>query len=302
LLDPNYTPSALKTLTRLAQRRPETEPYLRKALRIELGAPLVDTAVDVAIATGDPIEHLLAQTVDQWPAELVECVLEHLDEGKYWRSIPLLELMVNLTSTRLEILRRHKNRPTKSVLSEAARLTFNLGTRLYALGRSDEILPIARRAVQLYRKLASRSPGEFLPMLARSLASLGLYLSDLGRDRDALRPAREAVELFRQLTQKLPDELLVSLADSLSNLSICLSRLGRIEQAIETVLESIGILRGFSSSTRNAILPLLAACLNNMGGWLHKLDRIEDCLVVLPVTKMRRNLDHLVALSRRGRV
>jgi len=48
VLDIRYAPSALKTLTRLAQRRPEAKPYLPQALRIEHGAPSVEAAVEVS--------------------------------------------------------------------------------------------------------------------------------------------------------------------------------------------------------------------------------------------------------------
>jgi tetratricopeptide (TPR) repeat protein len=106
----------------------------------------------------------------------------------------------------------------------------NLASRLADLGRQQEALTLAQRAVDLYRELAQANPDAYLPDLAAAVNNLALSLADLEQQQEALAPAQEAVEIRRGLAQANPDACLPDLAMSVNNLALLLADLGRGDQ------------------------------------------------------------------------
>src|SRR5262245_64738658 len=82
----------------------------------------------------------------------------------------------------------------------------NLDHMLNALGRRDDALNAAEKAVALQRELAAERPDAYRPDLASSLNSLAGMLTSLGRREDALKAANEVVGLYRELAAAKPED------------------------------------------------------------------------------------------------
>lgn len=185
--------ATLTVLTRLAQRRPEAEEWLRSAFSRRLGS-LATSALDVAVETGDPIGLVLAREIEKnATGELAKRLMDWCAFEEYLSSLALREVALAATVKTINHFAAHPPRRRKLwIAGERARLANNLGLRLGDLGRREEALKAIEEALAIYRKLARCRP-KFLPYLALSLHNLGNRLSELGRREEALQAAEEAV-------------------------------------------------------------------------------------------------------------
>jgi tetratricopeptide (TPR) repeat protein len=271
----------LIVLTRLAQRRPEAEEWLRAAFCGRLEA-LAENALEVAVETGDPIGLVLAQEIERSSDEdLVERLMDRCSEDRYLGSVPLREVHLAATAKKRDLFAARHNllsSPPEEVLIERARLANNLGIRRRDLGRRKEALKATEEAVDIYRDLAVRRPDAFRPDLAASLNNLGPMLRDLGRREEALKATEEAVAIYRDLAVRRPDAFRPDLAGSLNNLGTMLSDLGRREEALKATEEAVALRRDLAGRRPDAFLPDLAGSLNSLGIRLRDLGRREEAL------------------------
>jgi tetratricopeptide (TPR) repeat protein len=166
----------------------------------------------------------------------------------------------------------------EAVTVERARLLNNLSVRLSELGRREDALAAAEKAMAIWRELAAARPDAFRPVLALSLNSLGVMLSALGRREAALAAAEEATAIYRELAAARPDAFLPDLALSLNSLGVMLSELGRREAALAAAEEATAIRRALAAARPDAFGPDLATSLNNLGNSLSALGHCEDAL------------------------
>ncbi len=288
---PEEASSTLTVLTRLARRRPEFEKWLGTALHGRLEA-LAEIALDVAVATGDPLGLKLTEQMESLESiEVINRIQTICDSDSYRWSLPLREVARVATERGLELLRASQADLDEEKQVEYARLASNLGVRLSGLGQREDALNATQEAVEIRRQLAQRRPDAFLPALATSLNNLGNGLSDLGRREDALNATQEAVEIYRQLAQNRPDAFLPDLATSLNNLGNMLSDLGRLEDALNATQEAVEIRRQLAQNRPDAFLPDLAMSLNNLGSALSDLGHREDALnATQEAVEIRRQL------------
>ncbi|MDR1295394.1 MAG: tetratricopeptide repeat protein [Bifidobacteriaceae bacterium] len=80
----------------------------------------------------------------------------------------------------------------------------NYAVTLGAVGRQDEALDSAHRAVQTYEQLAEANPAAYLPSLATALNNYAARLRDVGRDRQAAEIARRAQKIAGSPTKDGP--------------------------------------------------------------------------------------------------
>jgi len=154
----------------------------------------------------------------------------------------------------------------------------NLAVCLSDLGRREEALQAAQKAVDIYRDLAAAQPDAFRPNLAMSLSNLANRLSNLGHREEALAAAQKAVDIRRDLAAARPDAFRPDLAMSLSNLANRLSDLGRREEALRAAQEAVEIRRDLAAARPDAFRPDLAMSLNNVATFLSDLGRREEAL------------------------
>jgi hypothetical protein len=154
----------------------------------------------------------------------------------------------------------------------------NLSNILGEVGRWEEALPPAERAVDICREWAGRAPDDLLPQLAGSLNSLASALSDLERREEALSKSEEALQIFAQLAKAKPDRFLPDLAMSLNNTANMLSALGKREAALDRAREAEKAFEQLAKSAPDAFLSNLATSRNNLAAILVHLGLAEEAL------------------------
>ncbi|HET9855657.1 MAG TPA: hypothetical protein VFR53_11425, partial [Methylomirabilota bacterium] len=141
--------------------------------RIADARQLVDEAVDIAVAIGDPLGHWLRTGV------LAEI---HLAAGRGEDALPLARRAVELT------------RYVKSRGSEAWAM------RLLGEAEASQPVPLAEDAQATYRHALARALElEMRPLQARCHLGLGTLARRLGHDREAQAEIRTARDMFRGL-------------------------------------------------------------------------------------------------------
>ncbi len=283
--------SALTVLTRLAQRLSDQRRWIKVGLHGRL-EHLGETALEVAISTGDPLGmELAAELAGGSSIDVVLRIQKRCDEERYQSSVPLREVAHIATERGLALLRERRSDLDETQQIEYSRLANNLGVRLSELGRREDALDATREAVEIRRQLAQLRPDAFRPVLATSLNNLGVMLSELGRREKALDATKETVEIYRQLAQQRPDAFLSDLAMSLNNLGTMLSGLGRREEALDTTKETVEIYRQLARERPDDFLSGLAMSLNNLGNRLSDLGRREEALdAAKEAVEIRRRL------------
>ncbi len=273
--DKNGRAQALAVLTRLAKYRPPALTWLERALRERL-EELAETALEVAIESGDPLGPTLARRVAATAGlSLAERLMAQCD-GAYQHIVHLREVALEATRKAVDLYREAHPEPEEAELVELARRVNNLGNRFSALDCREDALDAAQKAVGLYRLLAKTRPDAFRPNLATSLSNLGIKFGALGRHEDALEAAQEAVDLHRLLAKTRPEAFRPDLARSLSNLGPMLRNLGRHEDAFDAAQKAVGLYRLLAETRPDAFRPNLALSLDNLGPILRDLDRHED--------------------------
>jgi tetratricopeptide (TPR) repeat protein len=160
----------------------------------------------------------------------------------------------------------HDNDPVEWAI--AAGLIDNLALRLSALGRREEALEAAKKAVRLRRAFLGNGLDAFMPDLASSLDNQSRRLGEFGRLEEALASAEEAVSLRRALATGDPGAFKPGLASSIGNLSSRLSALGRREEALATGEEAVCLYRSLADDRPEAFVSELATSLNNLANRL----------------------------------
>jgi tetratricopeptide (TPR) repeat protein len=187
------------------------------------------------------------------------------------QSVALRSFAVNLYEV---LLQRPENDEEK-----ANSLVF-LSNSYSEMGRREEALDAALRAIKIYEHLVKKNPDAFEPNLAGSFNNLGIRHSDLGQKEDALEASLRAIEIQERLAKKNPDAFNPDLAMSLNNFGSCYSGLGRREEALEAGLRASEIYERLAKKNPDAFDPDLAMSLNNLGNRYRDLGRREDALEV----------------------
>ncbi len=102
----------------------------------------------------------------------------------------------------------------ESALPEQARILNNLGNSYSALGRRDDALEAAQRAVKIYERLAKQNPDAFEPDLAMSFGANGAVLKAAGNNLEAADSFLSGINSLSQLFLRTPSpfsQLMLSL-------------------------------------------------------------------------------------------
>ena len=167
-------------------------------------------------------------------------------------SLPRFSVL--LTGLRVAVARRVLE--TAEDEAEEARALNNLAIRLSETGDRQAALSPARRAAEIYEKLAQDNPAAYLPDLASSLNNLATFLSETGDRQAALSPARRAAEIYEKLAQDNPAAYLPDLASSLNNLANRLSETGDRQAALSPARRAAEIERSWRRTTRRPTSPI----------------------------------------------
>lgn len=155
-----------------------------------------------------------------------------------------------------------------------------IGIYLGDLGRREEALSIAQRAVAAVRKLEGKLFSETRysqHLVARFLNILGIRLSDLGRVEEARDAVQEAFGIRVKLARESPQTFFCNEA-KFQCLGICLSNLGQCEEALTSAAEVVRVFQRLARENPSAFRPYLARSLTDRGYWFYKLGRHQEGL------------------------
>ncbi|MFJ9585655.1 tetratricopeptide repeat protein [Streptomyces acidicola] len=270
-------PQAAHALTVLARTAQHAQYHdvisaiLRDALTIAPSA-LAPAALTTATRTPHPaplitaLTHLTLTTRDI-------ALLHDLSNRLPNSTLALSEWAAALSTALVE----HHDTHDPNLLALALSLN-NQANRLGDLGRREEALTAATRAVQTYEALAKQQPDAYLPDHAASLNNQCNHLANLGRLEEALAAVTRAVRTYEALAKQQPDTYLHNLAASLNNQAACLGDLGRLKEALAAVTRAVQTYETLAKQRPDAYLPHLAASLTNEAASLGDLGRREEAL------------------------
>ncbi len=178
---------------------------------IELGnetawANLLRSAQDLYAVNG-----LDALSVEAWLPPL----LAGRSKDQLWLIAGLLpKQSVALRAFSVNLYERLLDQSSKEQLEEQAIILNNLGKHYNSLGRREEALAAAKRAVEIRERLSQKNADVFEPDLASSLSTLGsIYLND-DKAAQALEIFAHGIQVLSRLFQQAPaafDSLMLSL-------------------------------------------------------------------------------------------
>lgn len=149
----------------------------------------------------------------------------------------------------------------------------NLSLHFAESGNREEALQAGRRAVQIYKRLATGNFARYAPWLAGSLNNLSTCLCESGEREEALQAVREGVEIYERLAEDNFGTYGSRLAASLNNLSLRLANNGELKAALRAIQRSVEIYKQLAADNIPVYGPDLAGSLNNMS--LHLADNGE---------------------------
>ncbi|MGW8570634.1 ATP-binding protein, partial [Streptomyces niveus] len=286
------------------------EPGLFKRILISLTDEQADHALTVLARTAqhphhhDTISAILRDAVTAAPEVLGPAALVTATRSSH--PAPLIAALTHLTHTihDVALLQRLSDELPSSTLalSEwAAALTTALvkhhdtarpnlprlahslidqSIRLVGVGRLDEALSAASRAVEICEVLAEERPDVFLSDLAVALISQSNRLAGVGRLDEALSVNSRAVEICEVLAEERPDVFLSKLASSLNNQSSYLAIVGRLDEALSAASRAVEICEVLAEERPDVFVSGLAAALRSQSVRLAGVGRLDEALSV----------------------
>lgn len=284
---------SLTVLGRAAARHADVRPAVAAVLEAE-PVPRLLLAIDVATQVEEPLlVEVLNELRDRSStagAELDEELLEHLPPS----SLALAASAVVWTRAALAVQLRTDEPDVESL----ARLRQNLSVRLLDVGRYDEALVEASRAVEHYEELSAAGE-DFVDELAVALIALANALGACGFDEDGLERAARARELLRPRAHP-SRESTQFYATALSTYGNFLGEASRHDEAVEVFEEAVQLTEECLRSVLEAggdereALYRLASATEGLSNALSGTGRVMEALTaVQEAAAVCRHLDDL---------
>jgi hypothetical protein len=171
----------------------------------------------------------------------------------------------------------------------------NASVNLAEAGRGHEALVAARRAAQLYERLAAGDPAQFELGLTRALTNLANRLGEAGDHPAALATDRRAIEIRERLAQRDPARFEPGLALSLNNVAGRLRDAGDGAAALSAAQRATEIYERLAAGDPASFEPGLAMSLSNLATALSGAR--EDAEAVATAQRAVEIEERLVATS-----
>jgi tetratricopeptide (TPR) repeat protein len=244
--------------------------------------------------------HLLRVTVDLYATDgfpdlhgLIMLLLPDQSQETLYiidQLMPQYSAALNLirASVNEQLIKKIDRNPEKEI--EIAVLYNNLGSLYSDLGRHEEALEPAKRAVEIYERLARKNPDAYENDLAMSLNNLGSLYSNLGRHEEALEPAKRAVEIRERLARKNPDAYENDLAMSLGAYGYIYYTSGNQKKASEIFEKGVSILRRLYLHNSQAHNKLMVNLLSDYLRICKELDTEPNAELLGPILSKMEEL------------
>lgn len=149
-----------------------------------------------------------------------------------------------------------------------------MGTVFRNQGDLAKAMACFRKALDLWRELASGSPGRYTGKLYDSLLSLGYFRIIMGETEEGIAHWEEMLVVNRALADK-GDLALPTLAYNLSMYGFMLERVRRVKESLAAHLEALNCYRRLAADDDSYVLGL-AKCLNVVGSRYAELNRVDE--------------------------
>ncbi|KAF2781794.1 serine protease [Streptomyces sp. OM5714] len=168
-------------------------------------------------------------------------------------------------------------RTPDSHLLDLADALANLADQLLEAGGYGEVEveAVMDEALDIYRKIADRSPARQIPNLAATLSNAVVIFRACGNGARAVAAAEEAVALMRPLARRQPLAHQYVLGSALNNLGAQYSEEEQPEDAVTAAEEAVRLFQEGFRTLPGTYRPLLADGLCNLGNYLGDLEDAE---------------------------
>jgi glycosyltransferase involved in cell wall biosynthesis len=275
--DETMSRSALTVLNRLARQSRSDVIWLQRGLQDHLTLR-ADTAITVAIESGDPIGKVLAE------------VLEQASNSETWKlgeeprckmpleTVALRECALVLAQLRVRRLEDKGKLNTRKHKNNLADAYLDLGNRLAALGENQKSLAAYTKALSTFQDL-SKSDSKRLRDVSGCLSNISTQLSELDRDTEALQRQQESVKTAKNLVALHQENLSYEiLALALNGLSMHLRQNAKLEEAHQSAKEASEIYHTLEKRKPIQYQQEIARVVANIAKTSWELGRDEEAL------------------------
>ncbi len=141
----------------------------------------------------------------------------------------------------------------------------NIGYNLYNLNHFSEAELQVQAALEMFRKLEEKLPGQFIDDVAMTLNNLANLHKDTNNHPAAEKEYTEALNINRDLAVKNSNAFLPNVAMTLNNLANLHSETNNYSAAEKEYTEALKTYRDLAEKNPDAFLPYVATTLNNLG-------------------------------------
>jgi len=157
----------------------------------------------------------------------------------------------------------------------------NQADLLFRLGRFEEALYAATKAVLHIEELAKKCPQNYLYNLAIALHTKANMLSKVGRNDEALITIERSIKIFLNTTDEKKNVFYLELSSVFHSFSTLLSKVGRNSDSLLAINKSISIREQLIKLNTNKFQFELAESLNFQSTILSDLGRDLDALAAI---------------------
>lgn len=229
---------ALTVLNRLAARRADQSHWLEQGLTAHLSTARAEQAIQVAVASGDPIGRVLAGVLEKkrLPAVIDNIVQRRLIPDK---TVALLELALVVTRQRHDRLKQHGQPKELHNIRIYASSCYEYGVALASTGKVEDSLSLFDESIKYWGRIQHKHIGyksNYLLSLTKKAASLSMT----GDNEKALVILENVLKRRKNLAETCDDRNYQSnLAFSINNYGTSLSNMGRWSESVDYYRQAV---------------------------------------------------------------
>ncbi len=160
--------------------------------------------------------------------------------------------------------------------SDRATVLCNLSAAYRVNQRVEESERTGQEALDLYRKLAAKTPGVYLPGVATTLNNLAVLYNDTQRPREAEQAYDEALATYRELSKIKGETYLAGVAITLINLAVLYRNSQRPQEAEQAYKEALTVFETLAEDNPDEYLQYVARTLNNSAALYSETERPQE--------------------------
>lgn len=273
--NPKWRRSSLTVLARILRNREEISSIIKPVLTTHF-VNCADDLVAVMVETPSPLAQVVEQAFISLNSPQKNQACGILDKHIQYEVLPLIDLAVLVRQAQVNKENSRLKKITNETQKSLAGALINLSNSFVQQGNIDEGAKTAKRALDIFEKLAKAKPERFEPAFATALSNYSNILSEFDRAEDAEIAAKQALDIRQKLAKAKPEIFEPALATSLSNYAVRLSELGYAEDAKIAAKQALDIREKLAKAKPDLFEPDWATSLGNYANHLGELGYAEE--------------------------